>query len=106
MGDNKAATTKNEERKMSKKMKCAYGALKVSDAVDAAIGKFQNIVIAIGIVSCVAMCFGLVNPMVVLASFAVIAVIALLISFMGIGAKIAIKALGYSEVDLERMGLA
>ena len=99
-------TAKTRGRKMSKKMKCAYSALKVSDAVDAAIGKFQIIVIAIGLVSCAAMYFRLVNPMVVLVSFAVLAVIALLVSFIGIGAQIAIKALGYSEVDLERMGLA
>ena len=91
---------------MSKKMKCAYGALKVSDAVDAAIGKFQIMVIATGLMSCAAMYFELVNPIVVLVSFAVISVIALLVSFMGIGAQIAIKALGYSEMELERMGLA
>ena len=90
---------------MSKKMKRAYSALRVSDAVDAAIGKIQIIVIAIGIMSCAAMYFGLVSPMVVLVMFAVLAVIALLVSFMGIGAQIAIKALGYTEIELERMGI-
>lgn len=91
---------------MSKKMSAAYKALKVSDAVDAFINRFQISVIVVGLLAVAAMYLGVINPMIVLVSFAVLAVVAVLVAFMGVGAQIAIKALGFSEVDLERMGLA
>lgn len=105
VGDNKAATTK-KEKEMSKKMSAAYKALKVSDAVDAFVNKFQIAVIAIGLLSVAAMYFGIINPIVVIVAFAVLAVVAVFIAFIGVGAQIAIKALGYTEIDLERIGLA
>lgn len=91
---------------MSKKMSAAYKALKVSDAVDAFINRFQISVIVVGLLAVAAMYLGVINPMIVLVAFAVLAVVAVLVAFMGVGAQIAIKALGFSEVDLERMGLA
>lgn len=91
---------------MSKKMSAAYKALKVSDAVDAFMNRFQISVIVVGLLAVAAMYLGVINPMIVLVSFAVLAVVAVLVAFMGVGAQIAIKALGFSEVDLERMGLA
>ena len=91
---------------MSKKMSAAYKALKVSDAVDAFINRFQISVIVVGLLAVSAMYLGVINPMIVLVAFAVLAVVAVLVAFMGVGAQIAIKALGFSEVDLERMGLA
>ena len=91
---------------MSKKMSVAYKALKLSDAVDAAIDRFQIIVIAIGAIMCAGMYLELINPIAVMVSFLVLSVVALAMSIMGVGSIITMKALGFSEVELEHMGLA
>lgn len=90
---------------MSKRIRCAYMALKAKDMADAAMGKLPSAIVE----SCILIAgFSLLgcNPIICLYVMAVLAAASVAVVSIFISSAFIIRILGYTEVVLERLALA
>ena len=87
---------------MNSKLKWAYKALRVGDAVDAALDLAPKTIIWSGLAMITWMAVGL-NPVPCMFIFLSMAIVLALLEFVELASYIIVRALGFSEEELERM---
>lgn len=90
---------------MNSKMKWAYKALRIGDAVDAALEMAPKVIIWSGIAMILWLAVGL-DPIVCMVTYASMACLFLLLVIVDIATYVTVRLLGFDEEELERLALA